>query len=71
MRKTDTEILYEKEPDIEAIMDKHSVGRHDLVFVASSVARTLGVSPKTALMTLQEVDDIEAYLLSLKFKENG
>lgn len=71
MSKTDTETLYENEPDIEAIMDKHSVGRHDLVFIATSVARTLSVSPKTALKNLQEVDDLEAYLLSLKFKENG
>ena len=71
MNSYDEKELYDKEPNIEAIMDKHSVGRHDLVFVATSVARSLQCTPKTALLTIQGVDDLETYLISLKFKETG
>ena len=71
MNSYDEKELYDKEPNIEAIMDKHSVGRHDLVFVATSVARSLQCTPKTELLTIEGVDDLETYLISLKFKETG
>ena len=71
MNSYDEKELYDKEPNIEAIMDKHSIARHDLVFVASAVTRALQCTPKSALLTIEAIDDLEEYLISLRFKETG
>lgn len=65
-----SEQTYLEQPDIQRITDKHQVGRHDLIFIAATVARVLKISPKDALLELETVENLEDYLISLKFKEN-
>jgi len=65
-----SEQTYLEQPDIQRITDKHQVGRHDLIFIAAQVARVLKITPKSALLELETVENLEDYLISLKFKEN-
>lgn len=59
-----------EQPDIQKILEKHDLGRHDLIFVATQVARIEKISPKQALQKLEEdVENLEEYLVALKFKE--
>lgn len=59
-----------EQPDIQLILKKFDLGRHDLIFVATQIARIERISPKQALQKLEEdVENLEEYLVSLKFKE--
>lgn len=56
-----------EQPDIQLIVEKHGIGRHDLIFLATQVARLSGMSPKETLNKLTEVDNLEDYIVQLKF----
>jgi len=56
-----------EQPDVQKIVEKHGVGRHDLIFLATQVARLSGMSPKETLNKLLEIDDLEDYIVQLKF----
>ena len=56
-----------EQPDIQFIVEKHGVGRHDLIFLATQVARLSGMTPKETLNKLSEIDNLEDYIVQLKF----
>ena len=56
-----------KQIDIQGICVKHGIGRHDLIGVATQVARLGDISPVQALERLLECDDIPNLLTNLKF----
>jgi len=58
------------QPDIQKIVEKHGVGRHDLIFLATQIARLSGMTPKQTLHKLLEIDNLEDYLVQLKFNSN-
>jgi predicted nucleotidyltransferase len=56
-----------KQIDIQGICVKHNIGRHDLIGVATQVARLGSITPVQALERLLECDDIPNLLTNLKF----
>ncbi len=56
-----------KQIDIQGICVKHSIGRHDLINIATQVARLGNLTPVQALERLLECDDIPNLLTNLKF----
>tara|TARA_B110000503_G_scaffold80548_1_gene123368 strand:- start:410 stop:640 length:231 start_codon:yes stop_codon:yes gene_type:complete len=55
--------------DIQKICQKHNVGRHDLVLIASQVARIGGFRPAEALQSIYDCDDLQEYMVSLNFSQ--
>lgn len=53
--------------DVSRVCDKHNIGRHDLIIVATKVARLGDFTPLEALEKLATIDNIEDYLVSLEF----
>ena len=62
-----TENEHAKQIDIQGICVKHKIGRHDLINVATQVARLGDLTPVQALERLLECNDIPAFLTNLKF----
>tara|TARA_Y200000002_G_scaffold362151_1_gene348946 strand:+ start:298 stop:525 length:228 start_codon:yes stop_codon:yes gene_type:complete len=60
---------HKEQPDIQLLTQKLGIGRHDLIFIATQVARIEKISPKESLIKLEEIENLEEYLISLKFKE--
>ena len=58
----------QKEPDVQVICRKHNIGRHDLINVATVVARVGELTPKAALIKLEEADNIQEFVEQLKLK---
>lgn len=56
-----------KQIDIQGICVKHNMGRHELIGVATQVARLGDITPVQALERLLECDDIPNLLTNLKF----
>jgi len=56
-----------KQIDIQGICKKHNIGRHDLINVATQVARLGNITPVQALERLLECDDIPELITNLKF----
>ena len=48
----------QKEPDVQVICQKHNIGRHDLINLATTVARVGEMTPKEALIKLEEIINI-------------
>lgn len=53
--------------DIEKLCEQHNLGRHDLILLATKVARDGNMSPFSALKKLHEIDNIKDYLIQLDF----
>jgi len=53
--------------DVSKVCDKHNIGRHDLIIIATKVARLGDFTPLEALEKLATIDNIEDYLVSLEF----
>jgi len=60
---------YKPSADINKLCEKHDLSRHDLIVVATRVARVLQVTPNQALLKLENVENLSDYLVSLKFQE--
>ena len=58
----------QKEPDVQVICKKHNIGRHDLINLATTVARVGEMSPKEALIRLEEIDNISEFVEQIKLK---
>ena len=58
----------QKEPDVQVICRKHNIGRHDLIHLATTVARVGEMSPKEALIKLEEIDNISEFVEQIKLK---
>ena len=58
----------QKEPDVQVICKKHNIGRHDLINLATIVARVGEMSPKEALIKLEEIDNIQEFVEQIKLK---
>ena len=58
----------ESQVDIQKLCDQHSIGRHDLIHIATKVAKEEGIRPHDALKKLLEVQDLEQYFKELKDK---
>ena len=56
-----------KQIDIQLICKKHKIGRHDLINVATQVARLGELTPVQALERLLECDNITDLLTNLRF----
>ena len=56
-----------KQIDIQGICVKHKMGRHDLINIATQVARLGNLTPVQALQRLLECGDITELLTNLKF----
>lgn len=57
--------------DISKLCDKHNIGRHDLIGIATTVARLGDFTPLEALEKLSQINSIEDYLVSLQFKKGS
>ena len=55
--------------DIQQICKKHSVGRHDLVILATQVARMGKFRPAEALQAIYDCDNLQDYMVSLNFTQ--
>jgi hypothetical protein len=55
--------------DVSKVCDKHNIGRHDLIVIATRVARLGEFTPLEALEKLAVVDNIDDYLVSLEFNK--
>tara|TARA_B110000977_G_scaffold133916_1_gene170496 strand:- start:163 stop:393 length:231 start_codon:yes stop_codon:yes gene_type:complete len=55
--------------DIQKICQKHNVGRHDLVLIASQVARIGNFKPAEALRQIYDCNDLQEYMVSLNFSQ--
>lgn len=55
--------------DIEKLCDKLELGRHDLILLATKVARDGDMTPFQALKKLHEVDDVKEYLIQLNYNK--
>ena len=62
-----TESEHAKQIDIQGICTKHNIGRHDLINIATQVARLGNITPVQVLERLFECDDIPELLTNLKF----
>ena len=58
----------QKEPDVQVICKKHNICRHDLINLATTVARVGEMSPKEALIKLEEIDNISEFVEQIKLK---
>ena len=58
----------QKEPDVQVICKKHNIGRHVLINLATTVARVGEMSPKEALIKLEEIDNIQEFVEQIKLK---
>lgn len=56
-----------KQIDIQRICEKHKLGRHDLINVATQVARLGSITPVQALQRLYECDDYVELITNLRF----
>ena len=63
------EETHNEQPDIQLLTQKLGIGRHDLIYIATQVARIEKISPKESLIKLEGIENLEEYLISLKFKE--
>tara|TARA_B100001287_G_scaffold225760_1_gene195349 strand:- start:488 stop:718 length:231 start_codon:yes stop_codon:yes gene_type:complete len=52
--------------DIQKLCEQHSIGRHDLIHIATKVAKEEDIRPHDALKKLVEVQDLEQYFKELK-----
>ena len=55
--------------DIQKICKKHNVGRHDLVILATQVARMGNFRPTEALQAIYDCDNLDNYIVSLNFTQ--
>ena len=55
----------QKEPDVQVICRKHNI---DLINLATTVARVGEMSPKEALIRLEEIDNISEFVEQIKLK---
>lgn len=60
---------YKPSADVNKLCEKHGLSRHELIVVATRVARVLQVTPNQALLKLENVTNLTDYLVSLKFQE--
>tara|TARA_B100000900_G_C20138219_1_gene536840 strand:- start:109 stop:360 length:252 start_codon:yes stop_codon:yes gene_type:complete len=58
----------QKDPDVQVICRKHNIGRHDLINIATIVARVGDFTPKEALIKLEETDNMKEFVEQLKIK---
>jgi len=65
----DSEFLYSA--DVQKICEKHNLSRHSIIIIATKVARLGDFTPKEALLKLSAVDNIDDYLVNLKFAKEG
>ncbi len=56
-----------KQIDVQLICKKHDIGRHDLINIATQVARLGNLTPIQALQRLLDTDDITELLTNLRF----
>ena len=52
--------------DIQKLCDQHSIGRHELIHIATRVAKEEGIRPHDALKKLVDVQDLEQYFKELR-----
>ena len=62
-----TENEHAKQIDIQGICVKHKIGSHEIIAVATQVARLGDLTPVQALERLLECNDIPNLLTNLKF----
>ena len=67
-RKKIQDIVEQKDPDVQAICKKHGIGRHDLIHIATTVARTGEMTPKEALIRLEEIDNIAEFIEKIRLR---
>lgn len=53
--------------DIQKLCEKHKMSSHNLILLATRVARDGNMSPSIALKKLHEIDNIKDYLIQLDF----
>lgn len=59
---------FEYQVDIQKVCSKHNVGRHDLIIIATFIAREEMLSPHEALKKLFLIDDLDVYVNQIKEK---
>ena len=55
--------------DVQAVCERHNIGRFELLGIATAVARTENIKPHDALKKLLEIEDLEVYFKELKEKK--
>ena len=55
--------------DVQAVCNRHNVGRFELLGIATAVARYENIRPHDALKKLLEIEDLEVYFKVLKEKK--
>ena len=68
VRIKNQDIVEKPDPDVQVICRKHGIGRHDLIHLATIVARVGEMSPKQALLKLEEIDNVEEFIEKIKLK---
>lgn len=54
--------------DIQKVCTKHNVGRHDLIIIATFIAREEMLTPHEALKKLLLIEDLDVYYNQIKEK---
>jgi len=54
--------------DIQKLSSKHNVGRHDLIIIATFIAREEMLTSHEALKKLLSIDDLDVYYNQIKEK---
>ena len=58
------------QPDIQKLCNKFNLNRHDFIMILAEICRLKGCTPKQLLYILEDVQDLEAYIIQLKFKKS-
>lgn len=60
---------FDDSPDLQTICDKHNIGRHHLIIVAARLSRVINKSPKQTLAIIEQVDNLEEYILKAQLEK--
>ena len=51
------------QPDIQVICEKFGLGRHEIIDILAKLCRLVDCSPKELLVRLENVDNLDDYIL--------
>ena len=55
--------------NVQAVLQRHNIGRFDLILIATTVARLENIRPHDALKRLLEIEDLDVYYKEMKEKQ--
>lgn len=55
--------------NVQAVLQRHNIGRFELILIATRVAKLEQIRPHDALKKLLEIEDLDVYFKEMKEKQ--